>query len=88
MLSQRVLARTLGVDAKSVRVEGIELVDDVVEIRCRPRIQHRWRCPHCGEVIRRRGLREATIQAIEEWERRRNLEPKPLPPAADLDQPQ
>jgi len=49
VLSQRVLARTLGVDAKSVRVEGIELVDDVVEIRCRPRIQHRWRCPHCGE---------------------------------------
>ena len=49
MLSQRVLARTLGVDAKSVRVERAELVDEVVEIRCRPRIQHRWRCPHCSD---------------------------------------
>lgn len=47
MLSQRVLARTLGVDAKSVRVEGAELVGDDLEIRLRPRVQHRWRCPHC-----------------------------------------
>ena len=47
MLSQRLLARTLGVDAKSVRVENIDLVDENVEIRLRPRIQHRWRCPHC-----------------------------------------
>lgn len=47
MLSQRVLARALGVDAKSVRLEGVELVDDRVLIRCRPRIRHRWRCPHC-----------------------------------------
>ena len=47
MLSQRLLARTLGVDAKSVRVEEIELVEENVEIRLRPRIKHRWRCPHC-----------------------------------------
>jgi transposase len=47
MLSQRLLARSLGVDAKSVRVENVNLVDDVVEIHLKPRIQHRWRCPHC-----------------------------------------
>lgn len=47
MLSQRLLARTLGVDAKSVRVEEVELVEESVEIRLRPRIKHRWRCPHC-----------------------------------------
>lgn len=47
MLSQRLLARTLGVDAKSVRVENVDLVDDFVEIQLRPRIQHRWQCPHC-----------------------------------------
>ena len=47
MLSQRLLARTLGVDAKSVRVENIDFVDEIVEIRLRPRIIHRWRCPHC-----------------------------------------
>lgn len=49
MLSQRLLARTLGVDAKSVRVEQIELRDEIVEIRLRPRIQHRWRCPRCQD---------------------------------------
>lgn len=49
MLSQRLLARTLGVDAKSVRVENIDLVDENVEIHLRPRIQHRWRCPHCHD---------------------------------------
>lgn len=47
MLSQRLLARTLGVDAKSVRVENVDLVDEALEIRLRPRIKHRWRCPHC-----------------------------------------
>ena len=47
MLSQRLLARTLGVDAKSVRVENVDFVDEVLEIRLRPRIIHRWRCPHC-----------------------------------------
>jgi len=47
VLSQRLLARTLGVDAKSVRVENIDLVDENVEIRLKPRIKHRWRCPHC-----------------------------------------
>ena len=47
MLSRRVLARILGVDAKAVRVEGVELVDEVVEVRLRPRVAHRWRCPHC-----------------------------------------
>jgi len=47
VLSQRLLARTLGVDAKSVRVENIDFVDEIVEIRLRPRIIHRWRCPHC-----------------------------------------
>jgi len=47
VLSQRLLARTLGVDAKSVRVEDVDLVDESVEIRLRPRIKHRWCCPHC-----------------------------------------
>ena len=47
MLSQRVLARALGVDAKSVRVENAELVGDDIEIRLRPRVRYRWRCPHC-----------------------------------------
>ncbi len=47
MLSRRVLARVLGMDAKSVRMENVELVDDELEIRVRPRIRHRWRCPHC-----------------------------------------
>ncbi|MBU6496545.1 MAG: ISL3 family transposase [Acidobacteria bacterium] len=47
MLSKRLLARVLGVDAKTVRVEQAELVDDCVQIRLRPRIVHRWRCPHC-----------------------------------------
>jgi len=28
VLSQRLLARTLGVDAKSVRVENVDLVDE------------------------------------------------------------
>jgi transposase len=41
------LARALGVDAKNVRVEGAELVDDALELRLRPRVRHRWRCPHC-----------------------------------------
>ena len=48
MLSQRVSARTLGVDAKSVRVESADLVDDELQIRVRPRVRHRWRCPHCS----------------------------------------
>jgi transposase len=47
VLSQRVLARVLGVDANSVRLESVELVGDDLEIRVRPRIRHRWRCPHC-----------------------------------------
>ncbi len=41
------MARTLGVDAKSVRIESAELVGDELEIRVRPRIRYRWRCPHC-----------------------------------------
>lgn len=49
MLSRRLLARTLGVDAKNVRVEGAEFVGETLEIRLRPRIRHRWRCPHCRE---------------------------------------
>jgi transposase len=49
VLSKRLLTRALGVDAKSVRVDGVELVDGHVEIRLRPRIVHRWRCPHCGD---------------------------------------
>ncbi len=69
MLSQRLLARTLGIDAKSVRVEQVELRDEVVEIRLRPRIQHRWRCPHCQ--VRRPGYdpgRERRWRALD-WGR-------------------
>jgi hypothetical protein len=29
------------------------------------------RCPHCGKMIRHRGLKPATIKAIEDWERSR-----------------
>lgn len=49
MLSRRVLAQVLGVDAKTVRLENLDLVDDELEIRVRPRIGYRWRCPHCGQ---------------------------------------
>jgi transposase len=49
VLSRRVLARTLGVDAKTVRMEGVELVGELLEVRVRPRVGYRWRCPHCGE---------------------------------------
>lgn len=38
-----------GVDAKAVRLENVELVDDKLEIRVRPQVRHRWRCPHCQE---------------------------------------
>ena len=59
----------LGIDAKSVRVERVELRDEVVEIRLRPRIQHRWRCPHCQ--VRRPGYdpgRERRWRALD-WGR-------------------
>ncbi len=71
MLSQRVLARTLGVDAKSVRVEHVCLNDDEVEIRLRPRVRHRWRCPHCGERCARYDAgRERRWRALD-WGRTR-----------------
>jgi transposase len=38
----------LGVDAKTVRVEGADVVEDQIEIRLRPRWQQRWCCPRCG----------------------------------------
>jgi len=37
----------LGVDAKAVRVDGVDLVNDELRVCVRPRIKHRWRCPHC-----------------------------------------
>ena len=53
MLSRRVLARVLGVDAKAVRLESVEVLDDGIEVRVRPRVKARWCCPHCG--VRRPG---------------------------------
>jgi transposase len=46
---QRLLATTLGAAAKAVRLKNVEQVDDKLEIRVRPRVRHRWRCPHCQE---------------------------------------
>lgn len=48
MLSARVLTQALGVDAKTVRVDGAALVGEQVEVRLRPRWQQRWCCPGCG----------------------------------------
>jgi transposase len=48
VLSARVLTRALGVDAKTVRVEAAELVEDRLEVRVRPRWRQRWCCPRCG----------------------------------------
>jgi transposase len=48
VLSARVLTRALGVDAKTVRVEGAGMVGDQIEIRARPRWRQRWCCPRCG----------------------------------------
>jgi hypothetical protein len=41
----RLLATTLGVAAKAVRLKNVEQVDDKFEIREGPRMRHRWRCP-------------------------------------------
>jgi transposase len=48
VLSARVLTRALGVDAKTVRVDGAGLVGEHLEVRLRPRWQQRWCCPVCG----------------------------------------
>ena len=49
MLSRRVITRVLGVDAKAVRVDAVELVDGQVLVWLRPRVGQRWRCPTCGD---------------------------------------
>jgi transposase len=48
VLSARVLTRALGVDAKTVRVQAAELVEDRLEVRVRPRWRQRWCCPRCA----------------------------------------
>jgi transposase len=48
VLSVRVLTRALGVDARTVQVEGAMLVGEQLELRLRPRWQQRWCCPSCG----------------------------------------
>jgi transposase len=53
VLSARVLTRALGVDARSVQIEGAELVEERLEVTARPRWQQRWCCPSCG--LRRPG---------------------------------
>ena len=66
MLPKRLLTRALGVDAKCVRVDGVELIEDHLEIHLRPRVALRWRCPHCG--ARRAGYdqgRERRWRAID-----------------------
>lgn len=53
MLSRRVLARLLGVDAARVRVDRAEFDGDELVVWVRPRRRERWCCPHCG--VRRAG---------------------------------
>lgn len=53
MLSRRVLTRLLGVDALTVRVDALEVVDEAVVVWLRPRRHLQWRCPECG--LRRPG---------------------------------
>jgi len=49
VLSRRVLVRALGVDPGLVRLDRVEVVDDELLIWVRPRVRHRWRCPHCQQ---------------------------------------
>jgi len=53
VLSRRVLTRALGVEAAVVRLDAVEAVDGELLLWLRPRVRHRWRCPHCG--LRRPG---------------------------------
>lgn len=53
MLSRRVLARMLGVDASRVRVDGVDVDGEQVVVWLRPRVRERWRCARCG--VRRAG---------------------------------
>jgi transposase len=48
VLSRRVLTRLLGVDALTVRVDSVDVVDDEVVVWLRPRSKLRSRCPTCG----------------------------------------
>lgn len=49
MLSRRVLTRALGVDPGLVRMDRVEVINDELLIWLRPRVRHRWRCPHCQQ---------------------------------------
>lgn len=49
MLSRRVLTRALGIDPGLVRTDRVEVVDGELQIWLRPRVRHRWRCPHCAQ---------------------------------------
>lgn len=49
MLSRRVLTRALGVDPTLVRMDRVEVLDEELLIWLRPRVRHRWRCPHCQQ---------------------------------------
>jgi transposase len=43
------LTGALGVDPGLVRVDRVEDVDGELLIWLRPRVRHRWRCPHCDQ---------------------------------------
>jgi len=57
VLSRRVLARLLGVDAARVRVDRVEFTGDELVVWVRPRWRERWCCPHCA--VRRPGYDRA-----------------------------
>ena len=60
MLSRRVLTRALGIDPGLVRVDHVEVVDGEILIWLRPRVRHRWRCPHCQQ--RRPGYDQGRVR--------------------------
>ena len=47
MLSRRVVTRMLGVDAREVVVQGLDVAGDELVVRVRPKARRQQRCPHC-----------------------------------------
>jgi transposase len=60
VLSRRVLTRALGVDHGLVRLDRVEEDHGELLIWIRPRVRHRWRCPHCQQ--RRPGYDQASAR--------------------------
>jgi hypothetical protein len=90
VLSRRVLTRALGVDPGLVRMDRVEVINDELLIWLRPRVRHRWRCPHCQQRRpgydpgRERGWRTATRRPRAAGERgRQAAERLPLGPVEE-----